>query len=84
MQHVNADNGPPLVFLHCLEHARKNFTHQGTCADSVQFGTYRFHRYRCHVGTGSRYPTLSATDSCFFKFIAIAVKLVSRSAIHEK
>ncbi len=20
------------VFLHCLEHARKNFTHQGTCA----------------------------------------------------
>ncbi len=21
-----------LFFLHCLEHARKNFTHQGTCA----------------------------------------------------
>ncbi len=20
------------VFLHCLEHAHKNFTHQGTCA----------------------------------------------------
>ncbi len=22
------------------------------------FGTYRFDRYRCHVGTGFRYPTL--------------------------
>ncbi len=21
-----------VVFLHCLEHAHKNFTHQGTCA----------------------------------------------------
>ncbi len=21
-----------VFFLHCLEHARKNFTHQGTCA----------------------------------------------------
>ncbi len=25
------------------------------------FGTYRFHRYRCHVGTGFRYPTLRMT-----------------------
>ncbi len=24
----------------------------------IRFGTYRFHRYRCHVGTGFRYPTL--------------------------
>ncbi len=22
-----------LFFLHCLEHAHKNFTHQGTCVD---------------------------------------------------
>ncbi len=24
----------------------------------IRFGTYRFHRYRCRVGTGFRYPTL--------------------------
>ncbi len=24
----------------------------------IRFGTYRFHRYRCHVGTGFQYPTL--------------------------
>ncbi len=24
----------------------------------IRFGTYRFHRYRCRVGTGFRYPNL--------------------------
>ncbi len=24
----------------------------------IRFGTYQFHRYRCRVGTGFRYPTL--------------------------
>ncbi len=27
-----------VVFLHCLEHAHKNFTHQGTCAEGYSEG----------------------------------------------
>ncbi len=32
IQRAMLQKGINWTFLHCLEHARKNFTHQGTCA----------------------------------------------------
>ncbi len=37
----------------------------------IRFGTYRFHRYRCHVGTGFRYPTLLLRHSRCYVLIRI-------------
>ncbi len=33
----------------------------------IRFSTYRFHRYRCHVGTGFRYPTPPRVSSALKK-----------------
>ncbi len=35
--------------------------HGTEICDLIRFRTYRFHTYRCHVGTGFRYPTLILT-----------------------
>ncbi len=44
-------------FNRSLRHGTE-MRHQNLRSDSVRYGTCRFHRYRCHVGTGFRYPNL--------------------------